>query len=152
MVDAVCVKLWTVAKDQRKAYLKNYLQGYMPIWRERRREEAKARLGGKCAKCGSRDSLEFDHQDPASKLAPIGKLWTASKARFELEIVKCQLLCKPCHIEKTRTNGEQGNKQSPVHGSYRTAYVKKCPCNLCAVKRLEHSAMRRQRRKDNKGG
>ena len=67
-----------------------------------RREIAVRRLGGVCTDCGSSDSLEFDHIDPSTKLLPIGKLWTASDERFDNELAKCQLLCKSCHIDKTR--------------------------------------------------
>ncbi len=76
--------------------------------RASRRAAAIERLGGVCAKCGSTDKLQFDHIDPASKHARIAKMWTASKAKFEAELAKCQLLCEKCHREKTFSDGSYG--------------------------------------------
>jgi len=52
--------------------------------------------------CGSVDNLELDHIDPTTKSFTIGRaLASVSEAKYQAEIVKCQLLCKQHHIEKT---------------------------------------------------
>lgn len=77
-----------------------YMRKFMLRRYHKRRRDALRRLGGCCAKCGSRRKLEFDHADPNKK--SFG-LWcrTVSSLRFEAELKKCQLLCGPCHRKKT---------------------------------------------------
>lgn len=77
-----------------------------------RRAEALAMLGGKCVMCGSSSRLDFDHIDPVTKLSDLGLLLTRARSVWIAELKKCQLLCRPCHIKKTRICGEIGN-----HGS-----------------------------------
>jgi len=60
------------------------------------------RLGGACAKCGETEGLQFDHVDPSTKEAEISHIIGWSIAKSEPEFLKCQLLCGPCHKEKTR--------------------------------------------------
>jgi 5-methylcytosine-specific restriction endonuclease McrA len=74
----------------------------------RRREQGIALLGGKCAKCGSTDRLEFDHIDPATKSFALSS-HAATDAEFFEELKKCQLLCYKHHREKSglERRGEQ---------------------------------------------
>jgi hypothetical protein len=60
--------------------------------------------GKACVRCGSVESLELDHIDPATKVHHT--VWDWSPARRETELAKCQVLCPPCHIVKTIENGE----------------------------------------------
>lgn len=76
--------------------------------KERRITEARYLLGSKCIRCSTRKSLHFDHVDPATKLFNISDgADHVSEARFWAEVAKCQLLCKPHHLEKTAK--EQSN-------------------------------------------
>ena len=59
----------------------------------------------KCVKCGTDEDLEWDHIDPKTKLFKVSGYSRAMKDLLA-EAKKCQRLCKPCHIEKTRDNGE----------------------------------------------
>lgn len=68
---------------------------------KRRMEEGKRLLGGKCACCGKRWSLQFDHVEPSTKEFEICRGHMVSYARFLLELAKCQLLCFWCHSAKT---------------------------------------------------
>jgi 5-methylcytosine-specific restriction endonuclease McrA len=63
-------------------------------------DAARALLGDECAQCGSTDRMEFDHIDPADKVAGITELW-ANWRSLLVELQKCQLLCHGCHWEKT---------------------------------------------------
>lgn len=105
----------------RKYHLKRY---------HKRRKEVISRLGGKCVKCGSIENLEIDHIDPDTKVFNLGKLWSPSKEIFELELAKCQLLCKDCHINKTFSEGD-GGRFWCRHGTYSMYRHYKCRCEEC---------------------
>jgi 5-methylcytosine-specific restriction endonuclease McrA len=95
-----------------------------------RRREAIEKLGGKCVECDSVEQLEFDHIDPSTKEFCIGTLWGVARDRFDKEIEKCQLLCKPCHTEKTFVNRD-GGKGFVEHGTYSGYRWLKCRCEPC---------------------
>jgi hypothetical protein len=73
----------------------------------KRMDKLRNAFGNKCIKCGAIDNLHFDHIDPATKVAAIGELATSNgfKRCYE-EALKCQLLCKPCHIQKSIDSGD----------------------------------------------
>jgi hypothetical protein len=100
------------------------MRDYMLARYHERRAEALITLGGKCAVCDSTKDLDIDHIDPALKSFTISRLWSVSKARFEAELMKCQLLCKPHHIEKTR------REQSVEHGGG-VSGKRNCKCKPC---------------------
>ncbi|QZE11288.1 HNH endonuclease [Streptomyces phage Forrest] len=77
------------------------MNAYMKARWERRRALAVEKLGGMCARCGSLESLDFDHIDPQTKTMTIARASSRSESFFWEEVSKCQLLCKPCHIDKT---------------------------------------------------
>jgi 5-methylcytosine-specific restriction endonuclease McrA len=58
-------------------------------------------LGGKCVRCGATSDLEFDHVDRHTKSFTIGSRAMSRWDGLLVELAKCQLLCRPCHIEKT---------------------------------------------------
>ena len=59
------------------------------------------RLGGKCARCGCTENLEVDHKDPREKLFEVKSRLSYKWVNLIDEVDKCQLLCKPCHKDKT---------------------------------------------------
>lgn len=91
----------------------------------RRKAAAINQLGGCCVVCGSDEKLEFDHIDPQSKLYTIGMIFTHSETKLQSELLKCQLLCKSHHLEKTIS------QQSVDHGGGLTG-KRNCRCSLCA--------------------
>lgn len=78
-----------------------YLNTYMKQRWEKRRQEAVARLGGKCEVCGTTESLEFDHIVPSTKIMSVAKASSRSEEFFWGEVDKCQLLCHGHHLIKT---------------------------------------------------
>jgi len=108
-----------------------------------RMQLAKSLLGGKCARCGSTNSLEIDHKNWYEKAYDIAKLWSFSKERFETELVKCQLLCSACHKKKTKADvleilkvrGLRSFNSLPenayIHGTPRMRLYRKCECTPC---------------------
>ena len=63
----------------------------------------------KCAICGETnvDILQIDHKDPNTKKFEVKSRLTSSWIKLSEEVDKCQLLCKPCHDEKTRTTDKK---------------------------------------------
>lgn len=58
-----------------------------------------------CVDCGEADVrvLDFDHEDPADKLAEVVRLagFAIAWARVEAEIAKCSVRCANCHRRRT---------------------------------------------------
>lgn len=91
--------------------------------------DARVTLGGCCARCGTQERLEFDHIDPATKRQKVTRMHTYSDVAFWAEVAKCQLLCRPCHVDKSVQEGSMD--AGTYHGS-RTGYRKrKCRCDAC---------------------
>jgi 5-methylcytosine-specific restriction endonuclease McrA len=107
---------------------------------EAAKQQLIALLGGKCARCGTTENLQFDHVNRELKDFAITGRWNRSQAELEAELAKCQLLCQPHHLEKTRQ--EIGNE----HGGGKTG-IRKCKCELCRNRRSEHMIEYRRERK-----
>ena len=58
-------------------------------------------LGGKCVKCGTTHNLQFDHIKREGKKYNIAGRLTNDFTILKEELDKCQLLCVPCHLDKT---------------------------------------------------
>lgn len=68
-----------------------------------------------CARCGGRNRLEVDHIDPTKKVSH--RIWSWSRPRREAELMKCQVLCRDCHLRKTISQKRlQSNNTSGVAG------------------------------------
>lgn len=79
------------------AYTGDKKREYQREWvAKRRRDWFKDKT---CVRCGSTESLELDHIDPADKVCH--RIWSWSKSRVAVETAKCQVLCNPCHQIKT---------------------------------------------------
>ncbi len=95
-----------------------------------------ALLGAKCKICNSTEELQFDHIDPNTKEFDIAsKTRSYAYHKLEREAEKCQLLCRSCHLDKTK--GEAGylkrwtNKPKLIHGTVNTYRKHKCRCGIC---------------------
>jgi 5-methylcytosine-specific restriction endonuclease McrA len=116
-----------------------YMAKYMLRRYHNRIAEAKRLLGGACAVCGVSDdleALEFDHIDPADKKFTIGNIGSASKAKFDEELKKCQLLCNSCHKEKHASKFPHGTAQR---------YWRGCKCQPCTTANTQHSIAYKKR-------
>lgn len=105
--------------------------------RATRRAILRAALGGECQRCGTTEELEFDHIVPGGQKFWISrgilKPWNVLLA----ELDKCQLLCRPCHIVKSRENSENGGGQNRINEHGTEAYYNRlgCRCTLCVAAR-----------------
>lgn len=87
----------------------NKMNQYMKKRWERRRKAAVEYLGSKCKRCGETEELDFDHINPLTKIMSIARASSRSEKFFWEEVDKCQLLCKPCHLEKTAEDLRSGS-------------------------------------------
>jgi 5-methylcytosine-specific restriction endonuclease McrA len=97
---------------------------YQKNWMKKRRLSWFLK-NGPCVTCGSIDSLEVDHVDPAIKIDH--KVWSWSKIRRDEELKKCQVLCKKCHLEKTKVF----IKRPLIHGTKSGYSHYDCRCPDC---------------------
>ena len=93
-----------IAEWGRKWYKKN---------KEKRAEYIKERksycieyLGGKCVVCGTTHNLQFDHIKREGKKYEISTRLSNNLNNLKEELDKCQLLCAPCHLDKTAKEWE----------------------------------------------
>ena len=115
---------WAMCYTYAMGYTGIQKRQYQIEWLQRRRTDW-LEANGPCVKCGSQADLEVDHIDRASKVSH--RLWGWTAERREAELAKCQVLCRNCHIEKTRAE----NERPLVHGT-RSAYAYKgCRCDDC---------------------
>lgn len=98
---------------------------YQRVWIAARRAKYIALHGGVCTKCGKVEGLEFDHVDPATKVAH--SIWSWKESRIQEELEKCQLLCRLCHQEKSITEQQYPERR---HGT-NLVYGLGCRCTLC---------------------
>lgn len=78
-------------------------------------------LGNKCIECGTHKELQVHHKDPNLKEFTISSEFSKPWDEILVELNKCELLCKNCHINKHRSK----------HGSLGRYSHYKCRCVLC---------------------
>ena len=95
-------------KEQIREQKREYREENKEQIREHKREQNKKRrahcreyLGGKCVKCGTTHNLQFDHIKREGKKYEISTKLTNKWDNLKEELDKCQLLCAPCHLDKT---------------------------------------------------
>lgn len=99
---------------------------YQREWYAARRAKGIELLGGKCVLCGATEELELDHIDPATKFTH--RIFSYNWNKINEELAKCQLLCVPCHFEKTLVF------ISTAGGTWATRrnhHKKGCGCRAC---------------------
>jgi hypothetical protein len=106
------------------------------IIRARRRKILIAALDGVCARpgCGSTEDLEFDHIDRSTKSFTISDGLDRPWIELIDEIMKCQLLCRPHHTEKSI---EYGDIRTVDHGAGKSG-KRNCSCAACKVRKREY--------------
>ena len=122
-----------------------YMRVYILKRYHARRKAALKQLGGKCCKCGSTKKLELDHIDRKKKSFSISKLWSVAKKRFDKELSKCQVLCHPCHEEKTIA--ELGQKRAKGNHGTVSSY-RYCRCKLCCAAKSKYNREYKQRKRE----
>jgi hypothetical protein len=118
-----------------------YQRRYNKAWKQARRTRLIEMLGGRCVRCGATEDLEFDHIDPSTKVfavcAGLSKAWDV----LVEEALKCQLLCRPCHVAKGAED-----RPEPTHGTYYVYWYYGCRCESCKAANARKSAALRAKR------
>lgn len=102
------------------AYLDRKSQNeYQKAWLKQRykerREIAYEILGDKCWNCGSTEQLEFDHINWRDKKIKFQRACTLKMDKFLEFLDLCQLLCKTCHLEKSREDWREQRDNRGKH-------------------------------------
>lgn len=123
-----------------------YMRAYMLRRYNRRMQEARSKLGNRCVRCGATKDLQLDHKDRETKSFTIGRMWSVSEQRFEMELSKCQLLCRTCHEEKTLLDKGQvsGKVTHGTLSSYRY-----CKCDACKLAKSNYNKLPRVKNRKN---
>lgn len=113
---------------------------------EKRKHKIFEFLGGKCVECGSVHDLQIDHTNHLDKNFTISSSWGISWDRLLPELLKCQLLCKKCHLDKTLAEGSLAkgwtNQPRQQHGTVWSYTKYKCRCAECKL--AKSIAMKKQ--------
>lgn len=122
--------------------MKTNMAEYMRNRRVQRREQLISNVGGKCNRCGSSTDLEFDHRDRNTKLFTLsGKALDKPMHVILVEAAKCDLLCKVCHLEKTRQAKDNTVwRKSAKDCDCGTArgYWAGCRCSACKLAKSQY--------------
>lgn len=116
---------------------------YIREYRTKRKILAYEMLGNKCASCGKTENLQFDHINPKDKTNEVASMFTSKIEDFILEVKKCQLLCVPCHYEKSIKFGDYlQNRKEWQHGvsGYSNHH---CRCEICKSAQSKYKVDRR---------
>ena len=116
------------------------MRTYIKARRKVRRARLIELLGGRCVRCGSTDELEFDHIDPETKVFAVGSDMSRACDKLVEEALKCQLLCRECHVAKGIED-----RPEPAHSYYRYWYYG-CRCATCKAANARKSARQRERK------
>lgn len=123
---------------------REYMRVYMAERYRRIRAEIVVRLGGKCRVCGTTETLEIDHINPALKTMGVDRITFVGSERRECELKNCQLLCDKHHNEKSVA--EKGQRMARgTHGTLSSARY--CKCELCRAAKNAYSRMWKANRK-----
>ena len=112
-------------------------------------------LGGVCANCGDKTGpFNIDHVVPADKSFEISDGFSKfSLARLSAELEKCQLLCEPCHWEKSCVDRANilGILPRWEHGTVTGYKNHRCRCDPCReTANAHHREYMRRRREASK--
>ena len=140
--------MYSEASSPRAEYMKEYMKNRY----HKTREKIVSMLGGKCVHCGVKEGpWHFDHKNKSKKTMRAADLHSVNDQKFKEEVKALQLLCAPCHKEKTKTSWDYGTNK-PKHGTYWMFRKYKCRCKKCVKAYKEKQKEWRQNKKDKDSG
>ena len=120
---------------------------YQRLWRAKRKDDF---FSDKCCKhCGTQLHLELHHRISNQKISH--NIWSWSEIRRRIELLKCDVLCRSCHLEETL---KQRNRQNSQLAHNAMTYIKyHCRCDKCCdaykTKNRINARKRRERLRNN---
>jgi hypothetical protein len=125
-----------------------YMREYMKNRYHNKRSALVKALGGKCSRCGNKEGpFHIDHIDRRKKKFRAADVHTVSDELVQKSLGNLQLLCVPCHAEKTRESWDYGMPK-PKHGSYWRYRRYGCRCPACVKAYREKNKEWNDRRKE----
>lgn len=121
--------------------MKEYRRRYTLAAYRRRRAALIAQLGGTCDQCGATEALNFARKPGAPESLRVNGLATMSKNKLTQSLMHVRLLCE----EHLRT--ELYGKNQVTHGTWYSAYKKKCRCDDCGEFMADYNLRRQEDRK-----
>lgn len=86
---------------QRPGFKAKNLQ-WQKNYAEKRKKIVMETIGDCCCKCGSKEKLEVDHINPALLVeGRVRRGFKMTQKELEEEKDNLQVLCRPCHLERT---------------------------------------------------
>jgi hypothetical protein len=124
-----------------------YMREYMKNRYHSKRSEVVEALGGRCARCGNREGpFHIDHTDQKKKTFRASDIHSVSDELVQKSLGDLQLLCAPCHKDKTREAWDYGGPKSR-HGTYWRYRRYGCRCPKCVKAYQEKNREWNERRK-----
>lgn len=124
-------------EDIMREYRRRYaLEAY-----HRRRLEVIAHLGNKCELCNCTENLNFAKKPKAPKSLRVNGLATMARKKLNQSLKHVRLLCE----EHLRT--ELYAKNQITHGTWYSAYKKKCRCDECYEFMYDYNLRRQEDRR-----
>jgi len=104
---------------------------------------------GPCIDCGSWDNLQVDHIDPKMKKFNPAQVWSRITEIRALELAKCVVRCKACHLVKTVGELKAKYEANPTfrqHGTLSNYEKGGCRCDECLAAMREARRVQRENR------
>lgn len=121
--------------------MKEYRRRYALAAYHRRRTALIKRLGSKCEICEATENLNFARKPDAPKTLRVNTLSTMTKSKLTKNLKHVRLLCE-AHL---RT--ELYAKDQITHGTWYSAYKKKCRCDECGEFMADYNLRRQEDRR-----
>lgn len=131
----------------REEVMREYRRRYSLSSYHRRRAEVVTELGGKCAECSSKIGLTFVKKK--GKNAPpfrVGQLGNMNEKRRKKLLKYVEVLCSEHAKARLYSKGQI------THGTWYSAYKKKCRCDECGEYMADYNLRRREDRRRKRYG
>lgn len=131
--------------EARRVYMRDY---FRRLYAERIKL-IHEHLGGKCCRCERTDKLRIvdSIKKPRDKRFDLKKHY-GRKVDVVLKLIRqCKLYC-PDHYKEVRSEIEKLRNRVWRHGTWYSAYKKKCDCEECANYRTEYALWRQEQRRE----
>lgn len=123
------LKLATIYSEA--AERSEYMREYMAKRYHDKMNAMREMLGNTCKICGDKKGpFHIDHIDASKKSMRAADIHSTNDKKVKQEIKNFQLLCKPCHKEKTNMAWDYGVPKSD-HGTVWMYRKYKCRCDKC---------------------